>query len=108
MDMELPSPLDTYLSAEATTDLERLADCFAPDATVRDEGRTIHGLDAIKAWKKESKAKYQYTVKPLTVIQNQASVKMRARLTGQFPGSPIEVTYSFVLANGKIVSLEIR
>jgi hypothetical protein len=108
MDMTLPSPLDIYLRAEATSNVEKLADCFAPDAVVRDEGRTIQGLDAIRAWKTEAKAKYQYSVQPLHVVQNQATVEMRARLTGQFPGSPIEVTYRFVLANGKIASLEIH
>jgi hypothetical protein len=33
---------------------------------------------------------------------------MRARLTGTFPGSPVVLTYAFVLAGGKIASLEIH
>ena len=49
MNVTLPPPPDIYVSAEASTDVERLADCFAADAVVRDEGRTITGLDAIKA-----------------------------------------------------------
>jgi hypothetical protein len=32
---------------------------------VRDEGRTIKGLAAIKQWKAETKKKYQHTVEPL-------------------------------------------
>ena len=108
MNATLPPPLDIYVSSEAGTDVERLADCFASDAVVRDEGRTITGLDAIKAWKKDAKARYQYTLQPLDVVQNQSTVKMRARLAGQFPGSPIEVTYRFELADGKIVRLEIQ
>jgi hypothetical protein len=108
MNVTLPPPLDIYVSAEASTDVERLADCFASDAVVRDEGRTITGLDAIKAWKKDTKARYQYTLQPLDVIQNKSAVKMRARLMGKFPGSPIEVTYRFELADGKIVRLEIQ
>ena len=54
MNVTLPPPLDIYLSAEASTDVARLANCFASDAVVRDEGRTITGLDAIKAWKKDT------------------------------------------------------
>jgi hypothetical protein len=108
MNVTLPSPLDIYVSAEAGTDVERLADCFASDAVVVDEGRTITGLDAIKAWKKESKTRYQYTLQPLDVVQNKSAVKMRARLAGKFPGSPIEVTYRFELADGKIARLEIQ
>ena len=33
---------------------------------------------------------------------------LKARLAGSFPGSPITVNFSFVLASGKIRSLEIR
>jgi ketosteroid isomerase-like protein len=106
--MILPPSLVAYLNSEATTDVESLANCFAADAVVHDEGRAIRGLDAIKAWKKDAKAKYQYTVKPLDAVQDQATVTMRARLSGKFPGSPIEVTYRFVLVNDKIALLEIR
>ena len=33
---------------------------------------------------------------------------MRARLTGEFPGGPVELDHIFKLSNDKIVSLEIR
>lgn len=35
-------------------------------------------------------------------------VDARARLTGEFPGSPVELDYIFKLSNDKIASLEIR
>ncbi|MFL9937201.1 nuclear transport factor 2 family protein [Paraburkholderia sp. RL18-103-BIB-C] len=108
MNMTLPPPMDAYLNAETTSDTAPLANCFAADAVVRDEGRTIEGLEAIQAWKKDTKAKYQYAVEPLDWSQDGAAVTMRARLTGAFPGSPVELTYTFVLAGGKIVSLEIH
>lgn len=108
MNMTLPPPLDAYLNAETTSDTAPLANCFAADAVVRDEGRTIEGLEAIQAWKKDTKARYQYNVEPLGLSQDGATVTMRARLTGTFPGSPVELTYTFVLAGGKIASLEIR
>ena len=65
--MNMPPPLAAYFAAEATTDTGALARCFATDAIVRDEGRTMVGLDAIKGWKRDSKAKYQYSVEPLGV-----------------------------------------
>jgi hypothetical protein len=106
--MNMPPPLAAYFAAEATTDTGALARCFATDAIVRDEGRTIVGLDAIKGWKRDSKAKYQYSVEPVGVSRLGATVEVPVRLTGSFPGSPIEVTYDFVLAGDKIASLEIR
>jgi len=69
---------------------------------VHDEGRAIRGLDAIKAWKKDAKTKYQYTVEPLDAVQDQATVTLRARLTGKFPGSPMRSRYRFVMVNDKI------
>ncbi len=108
MAMILPPSLVAYLNSEATTDVESLANCFASDAVVHDEGRAIRGLDAIKVWKKDAKTKYHYTVKPLDAVQDQATVTMRARLSGKFPGGPIQVTYRFVLVNDKIALLEIR
>ncbi|MFP3568168.1 nuclear transport factor 2 family protein [Paraburkholderia sp. SIMBA_030] len=108
MNMTLPPPLDVYLNAETTSDTAPLANCFAADAVVRDEGRTIEGLEAIQAWKKDAKARYQYNVEPLDLSQDGAAVTMHARLTGAFPGSPVELTYTFVLAGGKIASLEIH
>jgi SnoaL-like protein len=108
MKMTLPPPLAIYFNAEATNDTEVLARCFAGDAIVRDEGRTIEGLDAIQAWKRETKAKYQYRVEPLSASQVAGTVTVLVRLTGNFPGSPIEVTYAFTLAGDKIASLEVR
>jgi hypothetical protein len=108
MNITLPPPLAVYFNAETSTDINILASCFAADAVVRDEGRKIEGLEAIKAWKMASKAKYQYSVEPLGASQDAATVTMPVRLTGSFPGSPIEVTYTFVLAGDRIASLEIR
>jgi len=108
MPITLPSPLAQYLEAESTADTEVLERCFAVDAVVHDEGRTMRGLDAIKSWKRDSQAKYRYRVEPLSASQEGGTVKMLARVAGTFPGSPIELMYTFVLAGDRIASLEIR
>ena len=45
----LPDPIAAYYAAEQSNDAEALARCFAPDATVRDEGATrdreIHAVE---------------------------------------------------------------
>lgn len=107
MKIELPEALASYLAGEKGTDIEVLARCFATDATVRDESHTYKGLEAIKAWKQASQAKYQYSIEPLSSSQEGQTVTLLARLSGNFPGSPVELTYTFVLDNGKIASLEI-
>jgi hypothetical protein len=108
MTVELPGPVAAYLAADKANDLDLVARCFADDALVHDEDHDYRGLEAIKAWKREATAKYQYVVEPLNVSVNGETVDLRARLTGNFPGSPVEVDYTFTLANDKITLLEIR
>ena len=108
MQVELPGPVAAYLAAEKAKDADMLASCFADDALVHDEGRDYRGLDAIRAWKQEADRKYQYVMEPLAAAASDENVILHARLTGNFPGSPVEVDLTFTLANGKIASLDIR
>ena len=108
MSVDLPTPIAIYIAAENRGDTEALAQCFAEHAIVRDEGRTIEGLAAIKQWTAETKKKYQHTVEPLASAQNGDKTIVTNRLTGNFPGSPIELRFIFGLDGNKIVSLEIR
>ena len=106
--LNLPRPVATYLAAVKEKDADMLALCFADDAWVHDENRDYRGLDAIRAWKRETDAKYRYVMEPLDSVVAENTVKLRARLTGEFPGSPVELDYTFTLANDMITSLEIQ
>jgi hypothetical protein len=105
---KLPIPIAIYIAAENRGDTEALAQCFAEDAVVRDEGQTIEGLAAIKQWKAETRRKYQHTIEPLSSDQKNGKTIVTNRLTGNFPGSPIELEFVFTLDGNKIASLEIR
>ena len=104
--VHLPKPIAVYLAADGG-DSETFSRCFAEDAVVRDEGQTYRGLAAIKQWKAEAKKKYQYTIEPLASARNGDKTIVTSRLTGNFPGSPIEVRFVFRLEGDKIASLEI-
>ena len=108
MSVDLPTPIATYIVAENSGDTEALALCFAEDAVVRDEGQTIKGLAAIKQWKAETRKKYQHRIEPLASAQQDGKIIVTSRLTGNFPGSPIELEFVFTLEGNKIASLEIR
>ena len=75
--------------AENGHDTEAMARCFADNAIVRDEGRTIKGLAAIKQWKAETKKKYRHTVEPLESAQKDGKTVVTSRVAGNFPGSPV-------------------
>ena len=108
MAARLATPIAIYIAAENRGDVEAMAQCFAEDAIVRDEGKTIKGLDAIKQWKAETKKKYQHGIEPLASVQKDGKTIVTNRLTGNFPGSPIVLQFIFELDGDKIASLEIR
>ena len=107
MDVNLPVPIAIYFAAENQGHTEIVAECFAEDAVVRDEGKTIKGLAAIKEWEAETRKKYQHTVEPLLCVQKDGKIIVTNRLTGNFPGSPIELDFVFTLDGDKIASMEI-
>jgi SnoaL-like protein len=104
----LPKPIALYIAAENSGDANLFDQCLAENAVVRDEGETHEGLAAIKRWKAETKRKYQHTVFPLTLVEKEGKIVVTNRLTGNFPGSPIELEFVFTLGSDKIVSLEIQ
>ena len=108
MSVHLPTPVGLYVEIENSGDIEALSECFAYNATVRDEGHTYEGLAAIKEWKADTKKKYNHTVAPLAVAHRDGKTVLKAKLTGNFPGSPLTLEFSFVLKDGRIVSLEIH
>ena len=108
MSIDLPLPIDRYVAIENSGDVDALSECFASDATVRDEGHTYEGLAAIREWKADTKKKYNHTVAPLEVAHRDGKTVLKARLSGSFPGSPVTLEFSFVLEDGKIASLEIH
>jgi hypothetical protein len=108
MSIQLPPPIARYVQLENAGDTEMLSTCFAPNAMVRDESRTYEGLVAITAWKAETKRKYHHTITPLEVAYEQGKTVLKARLAGDFPGSPITLHFDFVLEAGRILSLEIH
>lgn len=104
--LKLPEPIATYFETDKH-DGEAIAQCFAAQATVKDEGRTHCGRAAIKAWKTETSAKYSYTSEPIGVEQRGDDYVVTSRLTGTFPGSPVNLRFTFRLEGDKIAFLEI-
>ena len=105
-DLKLPEPIAAYFNADRL-DGEAVARCFTKQAIVKDEGHTHSGPAAIRAWKVEASAKYSYTSEPVAVEQKDGRYIVTCRLTGNFPGSPVDLRFVFRLERGKIAFLEI-
>ena len=103
--LTLPEPIAAYFAAEHNP--EALARCFTAQAVMKDEGHTYTGVDAIKAFMAEASAKYSATTVPFALEREDGFQIVKAKVTGNFPGSPIDLSYRFRLERGLIASLEI-
>lgn len=106
MTLDLPTPVASYFSAD-TSDSEAVAQCFTENAVVKDEGHTFKGRAAIRQWKADASAKYQYTCEPLVCERRDGQAIVTCRLTGNFPGSPVNLRFIFELEGDEIASLDI-
>ena len=105
-DLNLPEPIAAYFDADKG-DGEAVARCFTKHAVVEDEGQTHSGPEAIKAWQTAASAKYSYISEPFAMERKDGRYIVTSRLTGNFPGSPVNLQFAFRLERGKIASLEI-
>ena len=104
--LNLPERVAAYFNADQR-DGEAVARCFTERGTVEDEGQSYSGHAAIKAWKTAASRKYSYTSEPFAQEQKEGRTIVKTRLTGNFPGSPVDLQFVFRLERGKIAHLEI-
>jgi hypothetical protein len=75
--------------------------------SVHDEGATHHGTEAILRWWLAAKTRYQHRAEPLDLSEADGTAIVRARVSGNFPGSPAVLTFAFGLAGDRIADLRI-
>lgn len=107
MTIELPTPILGYYAADSSADPDGVLHHFTTDATVTDESKIYVGHDAIRTWMIESAKKYSYVVKPFAIANEAGLMVVSAHLTGNFPGSPVDLRYCFGLDGDKIARLDI-
>lgn len=105
--MHLPPIIRAYFEANRKNDCQAVISCFAPDATVKDEGRSHSGHCAIGNWWEDTTARYRHVAEPLSASDHDQVTEVRARVTGQFPGSPATLAFAFTLTGDQIAVLEI-
>lgn len=102
MSLHLPEPVAAYFGADPSS-----PDCFAENALVRDEGSTHKGRAAIRQWREQTVAKFSYTSQPIAVEKAGEKWLVTSRVSGNFPGSPVELKYAFRLSGEQIAELDI-
>lgn len=107
MSIDLPAVIAAYFSADKKGNTQAIAECFTRDATVLDEGNTYTGRDAIRQWMANASTQYSYTNEPFAIAQDGTRTVVTSHLVGNFPGSPVDLRYCFILRGDKIAELEI-
>lgn len=107
MSLELPKPVQHYFTAANVGDVERMIAPFADNATVKDEGVDRVGRSAIRTWMEHTTREYGAIATPESLDQGSGVTAVTALVSGNFPGSPVHLTYRFSLEQDQIVRLEI-
>jgi hypothetical protein len=106
----VPAPaverIDRYFDLAPRVDSDAYFAQFADDAVVEDEGTLRHGIAAIRAWRTEV-PRVSYAVHD--VAEADGGYRAAVDIAGDFPGSPVRLTFHFEFANdGRIAGLAIR
>ncbi len=107
MSVTLEPEITDYIAADRDGDADRFGQCFAEQAVVRDEGHIYNGRAEIRNWHIASKARYQHRLEPLATVEADGRTVVTMRVSGNFPGSPVDAGFAFRLAGAKIAELEI-
>jgi ketosteroid isomerase-like protein len=106
--MNLPQSIHAYFDANVRLDADAMLAPFAPDAVVRDEGHTRRGSAAIRTWIEEASIALPAIAAPQAVHSDGDLHHVTASVAGNFPGSPVTLTFHFRLNSGRIAELEIK
>jgi hypothetical protein len=104
----LPESISRYIDASNCFDARAASACFAPDATVHDDEHDYVGIEAIENWISESISKYHAHAAVTHTQHNGENATLKVEVSGQFPGSPVELEFDFRLHEGKISHLAIQ
>ncbi|PWC26979.1 nuclear transport factor 2 family protein [Teichococcus aestuarii] len=107
MTNELPAPIAAYVAANARLDADGMAAPFARDAVVRDDGGHHTGRDEIRTWIQSATIASRAVFTPETWRERDGRILVEGLTAGDFPGSPIRFTLSFLLRHDAIAGLEI-
>lgn len=105
--MTVPDVVDRYLRVAAGSDYDGIEACFTEDAEVADDGRTHHGRAAIRKWREDVAAAFEYTVEVTSAERDGDDYVVVTTVAGSFPGSPVQLKYRFELVGDLIRRLVI-
>lgn len=108
MKTDPPQVLSDYFAAANDGRTDDAAACFAADALVHDESHDHRGREVIRAWIAETTLKYQPKVAVGEIRTEGGAFVVSAAVSGTFPGSPVQLEYTFTVSGAEISTLSIQ
>jgi hypothetical protein len=111
-EMKLPPPVETYVRAINAHDADALLPCFAQDAVVKDVGREVRGIAAIKEWANREIFAVNVTLEIKKAVERDGQTIVTVMIDGTFDRTglpdPLLMDLCFTIAGGKIAALTCR
>ncbi|MFC5216699.1 nuclear transport factor 2 family protein [Streptomyces coerulescens] len=102
---EIEEFVGEYFAAATDAARERYFSLFDDAVVVHDDGRSHHGLAAVRRWRDEVPSVH-YDLREVTGTRT--ALRAVAEVGGDFPGSPVTLCFTFERdAQGKITRLDI-
>jgi ketosteroid isomerase-like protein len=103
----VPPAISAWLAAHAMHDIDAESAQLTEDVIVVDNGHEFRGRAAARDWSDNVSKEFQYTATILSTDNHGDAVVATARVEGNFPGSPLDLRYQFLLTGGLISALTI-
>ena len=107
MNIELPPAIAAFFHATNTREFTDFLSLFTSDAHVNDEANDHYGA-AIATWIDQATAEAKPFTEVKEVTGDGGQFAIPAEVSGNFPGSPVQLRYSFTLREDKIATLLIK
>ena len=107
MNIELPTVIAAFFHATNTREFGDFLSLFTADAHVNDEANDHHGVE-IAAWIDRATADTKPTAEVTGITRDGEQFVVTAGVSGNFPGSPVQLRYYFALKDDKIATLLIK
>lgn len=104
----IPQPIAAYLTAESNHNADAVVQCFTVDAIVQDDGKLHRGHDQIRKWNISTTDRYAAQMVPINVTKTENGYVLDASVSGNFPSSPANLKFHFVLNDSLITHLEVK
>ena len=106
----LPTVIAEYFRSKDSVDPAFAEAAFHPDAVVYDNGEDleVRGVEAIVQWMSETSSKYEVTSEVRSAEEIEGRCHVDVAVSGNFPGSPYQFEYRFLIQHDQIRELVIE